>query len=50
MGNQQTSQNQTFEKEKKTESVDATLYYFAGRGRADQVTLFSFILFFICFI
>lgn len=36
MGNQ-SSQSQLFEKEKKTESVDATLYYFAGRGRADQI-------------
>lgn len=24
-------------KEKKSDGVDATLYYFAGRGRADQI-------------
>lgn len=36
MGNN-SSQGQPFTKEKKSETVDATLYYFSGRGRADQV-------------
>jgi hypothetical protein len=38
MGNNNASQGQNFTKEKKSETVDATLYYFAGRGRADQVS------------
>jgi hypothetical protein len=41
MGNS-SSQSQSFIKEKKTETVDASLYYFAGRGRADQVFFFRY--------
>jgi hypothetical protein len=37
MGNNASQASQTFTKVKKSETVDATLYYFAGRGRADQV-------------